>query len=440
MRVGIIGAGVTGLTAAHELGKQGHEVVVYERAPFLGGQASTFDVGGARLERGYHHLFTGDTDILELIEDIGLGHQMRWVESTVGTLYDGRVYNFVTPMDLLRFTPLSMADRVRLGLVTLLVRRIKNWRRLEGVTAAEWLRKWAGKNVFDVFWGPMLRGKFGEDFYDQVGMAWVWGKINTRFASRKGLGMEMLGYPIGSFGEVFDVLAAKIREQGNQVHLDAEVDRIIPEAAAAPRLEVRLPGEDAVVREFDAVVATTQSYMFMRLAPSLPEEYRSKLEATTYLSAVLIILVLDRPLSDIYWLNVADRSIPFVGVIEQTNLICPGHYGGKHIVYLSNYLSREHRLYQLSHEELLEEYLPHLLSINPDFDRSWIETSYYHRVPAAQPIIGTDYTGRLPDHRTPLSGVYLANTTQVYPEDRGTNYSVRMGRHVARMVMEDLER
>ena len=438
MRVGIIGAGATGLTAAYELGKQGHEVVVYERAPFLGGQASTFDVGGARLERGYHHLFTGDTDIQDLMEDIGLGHRMRWVESKVGTLYGGKIYNFVTPMDLLRFTPLSMVDRVRLGLVTLLVRRIKNWRRLEGITAAEWLRKWAGKNVYDVFWSPMLRGKFGEDFYDQVGMAWVWGKINTRFASRKGLGREMLGYPIGSFGEVFDVLAEQIGEQGNQVHLDAEVDRIISEDGVPPRLEVRLPDEGTAVREFDAVVATTQSYMFMRLAPPLLEEYRSKLAGARYLAAVLIILVLDRPLSDLYWLNVADRSIPFVGVIEQTNLIGPEHYGGKHIVYLSNYLSREHALYKLGHEELLDEYLPHLRGINPDFDPSWIETSYYHRVPAAQPIIGVGYTERLPEHRTPLKGVYLANTTQVYPEDRGTNYSVRMGRRVARMVMEDL--
>jgi protoporphyrinogen oxidase len=268
-------------------------------------------------------------------------------------------------------------------------------------------------------------------------MAWVWGKINTRFASRKGLGKEMLGYPIGSFGEVFDVLAEQIGEQGNKVHLDAEVDRIISEDGGPPRLEVRLPDEGTVVREFDAVVATTQSYMFMRLAPSLPEEYRSKLAGARYLAAVLIILVLDRPLSDLYWLNVADRSIPFVGVIEQTNLIGPEHYGGKHIVYLSNYLSRDHPLYKLGHQELLEEYLPHLRGINPDFDPSWIETSYYHRVPAAQPIIGTGYTERLPEHRTPLKGVYLANTTQVYPEDRGTNYSVRMGRHVARMVMED---
>ena len=137
MRVGIIGAGAAGLAAAHELGKAGHQTVVYEGAPFLGGQASTFDVGGGRLERGYHHLFTSDTDIVDLIHELGLGHKMAWIESKVGIFYGGRIYDFVTPMDLLKFTPLSLIDRVRLGLVTLNLRRYKDWRKLEPYVASE---------------------------------------------------------------------------------------------------------------------------------------------------------------------------------------------------------------------------------------------------------------------------------------------------------------
>ena len=439
MKVGVIGAGAAGLAAAYELGKHGHDVAVYEAAPFLGGQASTFDVGGARLERGYHHLFTSDVDILELIDDIGLGHQMRWIESKVGTLYDGTIYDFVTPLDLLRFTPLSLIDRIRLGLLTLRLRRMKDWRPLEQFTAAEWLRSKAGKRVYEVFWGPMLRGKFGEDDFSQVGMAWVWGKIATRFASRgKGLSREVLGYPIGSFAEIFDVLAQRIAEQGNEVHVATTVYRIALEEGRAVGLEVGPHGEAATVRKFDAVIATTPSYVFPRLVPELPEDYLSRLTDVKYMAAVLVILVLDRPLSHIYWLNVADRSIPFVGVIEQTNLIPPEHYGGGHVVYLSNYLNTDHPLYALDGDELLAEYLPHLRKINPAFDESWIQERYHHKVGAAQPIIGANYSARMPDHRTPVKGVYLANTTQVYPEDRGTNYSVRMGRRVARMAMEDL--
>ena len=439
MKVGIIGGGAAGLAAAYELVKHGHQVVVYERAPFLGGHASTFDVGGARLERGYHHWFTSDTHIVDLVHEIGLGHRIRWLDSKVGVLYDGKIYDFVTPLDLLKFTPLSLTQRLRLGLVTLYLQRKKDWRALESTTAADWLQKYVGKRAYQVFWGPMLRGKFGEDHYQQVGMAWLWGKIHTRFASRgKGMAKEKLGYPMGSFGEVFDVLADKIREHGGQVNISASVDRILVEDGRATGMEVALDRAEPQGESFDAVIATTPSYIFPKLVPPMPGDYMSRLGGVNYMAAVLVVLVLDRALSHAYWLNVADRSIPFVAAIEHTNLIGPEHYGGKHIVYLSNYLSREHPLYKMGHEELLQEYLPHIRKINPQFDPSWIETSYHHRIDGAQPIIGTNYSSRIPDHRTPFKGVYLANTTQVYPEDRGTNYSVRMGQQVARLLMDDL--
>ena len=439
MRVGIIGAGAAGLAAAYELGLQGHRAAVYERADFLGGQASTFDVGGARLEKGYHHWFTSDTDIVDLTHEIGLGHQVRWIDSSVGTLWDGRIYPFVTPMDLLKFTPLSLLDRMRLGLTTLYLQRQKDFRKYEGITADEWLRRHSGKRGYEVFWGPMLRGKFGDDYYKDVGMAWMWGKVQTRVKSRgKGMVKEKLGYPIGSFGEVFDVLADKVREQGGEVHLSAAVERVDARDGKAVGMRVALDGGSARDERFDAVIATTPSYLFPRLVDGLPADYLRRLTDVNYMAAVLVILVLDRPLTNVYWLNVADRSIPFVAAIEHTNLIGPEHYGGKHIVYLSNYLSTDHPMFRMGHDEILREYLPHLRKINQDFNPAWIETSYHHRVGAAQPIIGTNYSERIPAHRTPIRGLYLANTTQVYPEDRGTNYSVRMGREVARMVMGDL--
>ena len=436
MRVGIIGGGALGLAAGWELTKAGQEVAIFERAPFLGGQAATFEVGGARLERGYHHLFTSDTDMVSLAEELGLGHHMRWIESKVGILYGGKIYNFVTPMDLLRFTPLSLVDRFRLGLVTLYLRRYKNWRKLEGETAAAWIRRWAGRGVYDVVWGPLLRGKFGE-YYDKVCMPWFWGKIQTRFASReKGVGREKLGYPMCSFGEIFEEAARHIQGRGGEVHLGANVKQVLVEDGTATGLEVELPGEGPVKRPFDVVLATVPSYVFPRLVPELPQDYLERLQGGTYLAAVLVVLVLDRPLSHIYWLNIADRSIPFVGLVEQTNFVEPEHYGGNHIVYIANYLAKEDRLYSLKDTELLEEYLPHLRKINHDFDRSWIREWHYHREEAAQPVIETHYSERIPAYQTPYKNLYLANTTQIYPEDRGTNYSVRLGRQMAKMLLD----
>ena len=438
MRIGIIGGGAAGLAAAYELTKQGHFAEVFEVAPFLGGQASTFDVGGGRLERGYHHLFVSDTAMTDLIHELGLGGQLAWLESKVGVYHSGQIWDFATPRDLLAFKPLALPQRVRLGLLTFLLQKTRNWHKFEGVTAQDWLTRNMGADIYRAIWEPMLRGKFGE-YYDQISMTWLWGKIYLRVASRgKTLQKERLGYPMGSFGEVFDRLEEAINRQGGQVHIAARINRVTVEDGAATGLEVQMTGEEGEERNYDAVIATTPSYVFTRLVPPLPAEYHDKLAGVRYLSAVLIILALDRPLTSKYWLNVADRSLPFVGVIEHTNMIDPARYGGNHIVYLTNYTPRDSELYAKSPEELLEDFIPHLQKLNPAFDRSWIREYFHHRVDGAQPIIGVNYGSQIPAHRTPIRNLYLANTTQIYPEDRGTNYSVKMGREVAQMVMNDL--
>jgi protoporphyrinogen oxidase len=437
MRVGIIGGGAAGLAAAYELTKRGHYAEVFEQASSLGGQASTFDVGGGRLERGYHHLFVSDVDMAGLIQDLGLGEKLAWLESQVGLYHDGKIWSFGTPMDLLRFKPLSLFQRVRVGFWTFVLQKTKNWRKFEGITARDWVVAHMGRRAYEVIWEPLLRGKFGE-YYDQVSMAWIWGKIYLRVASRgKGMQKERLGYPMGSFGEVLDTLGERIVEQGGDVHISAAVKRVAVEDGAAAGLEMALPGREPEVRVYDAVIATTPSYIFTRLVPPLPDGYREKLEAVRYLSAVLMVLVLNRPLSSKYWMNIADNSVPFVAVIEHTNWIDRSLYGGHHVVYLSNYPDRDSELYRKSAEELLEEFIPHLRKINPDFDPAWVLEYHHHRMDGAQPIIGVNYSERIPDHRTPFKNLYLANTTQIYPEDRGTNYSVRLGRRVARMVLED---
>ena len=438
MRIGIIGGGAAGLAAAYELTKQGHYAEVFEAAPFLGGQASTFPVGGGQLERGYHHLFVSDTAITDLIHELGLGHQMAWLESKVGLYHSGRIWDFSTPMDLLRFKPLTLVQRIRLGLWTFALQKTRNWQKFEGITAQEWLTRHLGAETYRTIWEPLLRGKFGE-YHDQISMTWIWGKIYLRVASReKGMQKERLGYPMGSFGEVFDRLGERVVELGGNVHISARVNRIVmADDHRAAGLEVQLDGQEPSVRDYDAVIATTPSYIFTRLTPLLPDDYRQRLENVRYLSAVLLILTLDRPLSAKYWLNVADRTLPFVGIIEHTNMIDKSLYGGRHILYLTNYTPRDGDLYRKTPEELLDDFVPHLQKINPDFQRSWIQEYYHHKVDGAQPIISTNYGRQMPDHRTPYQNLYLANTTQIYPEDRGTNYSVKMGRQVAQMLLDD---
>ena len=232
MKVGIIGGGAAGLAAALELTSRGHFAEVFEAAPFLGGQASTFEVGGGQLERGYHHLFVSDTDMVDLINELGLGDSLEWLESKVGLFHGGRVWDFATPMDLLKFSPLPFVQRIRLGLWTFLLQKTRDWRKFEGVTAAEWTRDHMGEDAYRVIWEPMLRGKFG-DYYDQVSMTWLWGKIYLRVASRKRMQKERLGYPMCSFGRVFDACGERIESQGGRVHIGAAVKQVNVEGGRA---------------------------------------------------------------------------------------------------------------------------------------------------------------------------------------------------------------
>jgi len=420
VNIGIIGGGMAGLSAAYELVEKGHTVTLFEKETWLGGQAATFEVMGERLERFYHHIFSSDVDIIQLIDELGLGERLVWADSKVGFLHRGRIYDFVTARDLLRFDPVGLVDRVRLGLVSLYLRRKKDWPRLEGSTAREWVTKYGGRRNYDIVWGPLLKNKFGASA-DEVSMVWLWGKIHLRFASRT-KGRERLGYLRGSFGLLVDALEKRILDGGGKVYTSSPVSSIITQDEEAVGIRV---GERTYL--FDAVIATVSSPTFLGMAPPLPADYAKKLEEVRYQAAVCLVLTLNRPLSHIYWLNISDSTIPFVALIEHTNFVDPSHYGGKRIVYVSNYVSQDNPLYRLDADELLAQYLPHLRKINRRFDPGWVEERYLFREEAGQPIITRGYSARIPDHRTPIPHLFLANTTQIYPEDRGMSYSVRLG-------------
>ncbi len=428
MRVGVVGGGLAGLAAAYELAKKGHQVLLFESQPYLGGQASTFEVEGTRLERYYHHIFTSDEDMMRLTEELGLQERMQWLASKVGFFHEGQIYDFVTPFDLLRFRPLSFFQRIRAGLVTLYLQRFGDWRRLEGMSAQEWMRRYAGRDAYEVIFAPLLRAKFGE-YADEVTMAWLWSKFKFRVGSRgRGMTRELLGYMEGSFQPFIDALAEGITALGGEILTDRPVERILVEGG-------RVVGVQAGdTWPLDKIIATVPSFIFLDIAPDLPRRYADQLRRVRYQTSLCLVLKMKHSLSRIYWLNISDPSFPFVGAIEHTNLIPTEEYNGKHMLYLTNYVSRSDSLCSVSAEELLMGYLPSLRKVNPYFDVDWVEDLWVYREDAAQPIITCGYSRHMPSHRTPLQGLYLANTTQIYPQDRGMNYSVRLGRVVSDLV------
>jgi protoporphyrinogen oxidase len=113
-------------------------------------------------------------------------------------------------------------------------------------------------------------------------------------------------------------------------------------------------------------------------------------------------------------------------------------YGGRHLVYLGNYLPMSDRRFSMSKKDLLDWFLPYLTRINPAFDRSWVNDAWVFKAPFAQPIVTMDYHRHIPPHETPIPGVFLANMFQVYPQDRGQNYSIQMAYRVADRALRGL--
>jgi protoporphyrinogen oxidase len=417
---------VCGLVAAHRLAQQGHECDVYERWPGLGGQAATLDVGGGlRLERYYHHLFTTDRHIAALYDELGL--ELGWRPSSVAMFARGRQWPFTTPGDLLRFKPLPPLARVRMGVAAVALQRFASDREpYERVTARHWIERRMGRAAWREVWGPMLRGKFGERA-DDIAMVWLWSKLRLRRG--EDAREERLGYPVGSWEPLFEALQSSIRTRG-RVLIDRPAVRIDPglvvtygapgsfRAGHDPRAF-----EPAGSERYDRVLATVPNDVLARMA-DVPDP------GIEYFAALCLLLELDRPFSRFYWMNVADRELPFVGLIEQTNFLS---YGDRRFLYVANYLPHGHELLSLDADELLARYTPGLRRVNPAFDPAWVRERWLHREPAAQPIVTVGY--RPPPMTTPIEGLLRANTTQVYPEDRGTNYAVRLGEEAARAVV-----
>ncbi|RLT40426.1 MAG: FAD-dependent oxidoreductase [Chloroflexi bacterium] len=433
MKIAIIGGGIAGLTAAYDLARRdSHSIHIYEAGAQVGGLATGFRGRPGwewPLERFYHHLFTNDDAIIGLTKEIGAGDLLEIHRPTTVMHYRGTNYPFDTPVRLLQFPHLPLPTKLRMGAVLAFLKYWPNppWHSYDRLLADPWLERWMGKRGYRALWQPMLEGKFGPHFRD-VNLAWFWARIYKR--------TPRLAYYRGGFQGFVDVLAEKVRARGVTIETQTPVQRI----AQNPAGGLLVATEKGPAAAYDAILSTVSPGLMGKLTPDLPADYLGRLAALRSMGAVVLTVALDRPLltDGTYWVNVPKaENLPFLALVEHTNMIDPAHYAEDHLLYLGNYLDSSHPYFSMSKDELLAEFLPALARFNPEFQSEWVTGAWMHREAYAQPVPVQGYADLIPDIRTPLPGLYFASMSQVYPWDRGTNYAVEIGRRVAGMIAED---
>jgi len=425
MKIAIIGAGFGGMAAAYDLNKAGHDVIIFESVDYVGGLASGFKEPhwDWSVEKFYHHWFQSDKSMLGLI------HELRWDDKVIFPrpltvmYHNGKFYPFDSILKMALFPGLGWGlDKIRFGFVGLFLRLTNNWQALEKVTADSWMLKWAGKNVYEKMWKPLLIGKFGP-YYQDVNMAWMWARIKAR--------TTRLGTFEGGFQNFANMFAEKLRESGVEIRLGVSVKSIKRQP------DKGLVIEAAAKESFDKVLVTTSPNLMAKLCPALPEDYLKGLLELKSMGAVVMTMSLKHQLSEqgYYWFNLPkDAGFPMLALVEHTNYVSPEHFGGDHIVYAGDYLELGHEYFSLSDEQLLARFTPAFKKINPAFEQDWVEKVWVFKTNYAQPVPLLNHSKNISAIQTPVDGLYFASMSQVYPWDRGTNFAVEIGRRAASIM------
>ena len=419
MEYAVLGGGALGLMAAYRLAQAGQSVMVLEQEELAGGLASGFRVGDNWLEKFYHHIFRSDKTVIKIIEELGLGDRLEWQRPRTVSLVGGEIHQLDSPITLLRFKPWRFDERLRAAAVMSFLKFVDP-RLLEGQTAGPWLRRWMGEHTYETVFEPLFIGKFGV-LHEQIALPWFWARFHDR--------TTQLGYLRGGFQLLYERLVERIGVAGGKVLLGTRIEKV--ERADGRWRVISNQGTWLV----DRVISTLPTRLTCRLVPELPEDYRTRYDWGQAYGAHCLVLALDRQLTDSYWINICDRGYPFTGLFEHTNFRAPQEYGGRHLLYLGSYRAMDDALFTMSKEEVMAEYFPYLKRIVPTFLPEQVQESWMFKAPFAQPIVTTDYRKHIPPHYTPLEGLWVANMFQIYPHDRGQNYSLALAEQLIREII-----
>jgi len=421
-RIAVLGAGPMGLAVAYQLARDGHQPVVFEADDRVGGMTAAFDFSGLSIERYYHFHCISDHAFLQVLEELGLSPKMHWVETKMGYWYQNRLQAWGNPVALLKFRGLSLVAKFRYGLHAFLSTKRNDWTPLDNQDAATWIRRWVGAEAWEVLWRRLFEYKF-YDYSDNLSAAWIWSRIRRIGRSRYSLFREKLGYLDGGSETLLQGMKQDIEANGGQIRLKSPVKRVVIEKGQVTGVEV-----DGSVEHFDKVISTIPLPYVPRVMPDLPADVLKRFSELKNVAVVCVIVKLRKPLTENFWLNTNDPDMDIPGLVEYSNL----RPLDQHIVYVPFYLPGEHPTFAEPDQAFLDKVQRYLKKINPSLsDEDFIELRA-SRYRYAQPICEPGYLSRLPPVEQSIKGLWIADTSYYYPEDRGISESLGFGRQMAR--------
>ncbi|MGZ4804294.1 MAG: NAD(P)/FAD-dependent oxidoreductase [Acidimicrobiia bacterium] len=433
-RWGVVGGGMLGLTLALRLREQGNQVTVFERADHVGGLASAWSIetsdGAITWDRHYHVTLLSDSALRNVLDRLGLGAEMEWVETKTGYFAGGRLSSVSNTVEFLRLPGLPITSKLRLALTILHGSRVKDWERLERETVERWLTRWSGRATFRRFWLPLLQAKLGESWPD-ANAAFIWATIQRLYAARRsGLKKEMFGYVPGGYARVLERFASVLEEEGVEIRCSATVDRV---ERSTGGLRVRLAGAEE--ETFDHVVVTSDAPTADRLCADLTEAERARLRGIEYQGIVCASLVLRSSLSS-YYLTYLMDDLPFTAVVEMTALVDPKQLGGHALVFLPKYVGPEDPLFDVPDAEIEASFLAGLQQVFPRLDRADVLGVKISRVRRVFPIPTLGYSRRVPSMATSVPGLHLVSSAQIVNGTLNVNETVELAERAAQTIAD----
>lgn len=432
MSVGIIGGGLLGVSLGYFMSQQGISVEVFEASSTLGGLAGPTTLpDGTVVDRFYHALLPSDSHLRQLCTELNIEDQLRFQETRMGFYHQGEIHSMNNVVEFLRFPPLGWIDRFRLGLTVLYAQFVQDWQKLEGIDVEKWLLRLSGKRTLENIWRPLLRAKFDGGFQDTPA-TYIWSRLVRTKSTRGGASQkEASGHLIGGYPTLIQAMAEQIVFAGGKVHLNTPVQEIVIDDERAQGVR---SGDKLF--QCDQVVATVQTPVYRALIPDASQDYLEFLGSTRYLGIVCPLMVLDRPLTSFWTLNITDARVPFTGLIETTTYIDPKYVGGHHLVYMPKYTAPDSQLQEMSDDEIKAFWLQHLEAMFPDFDRSRVRYLLVHRERYVEPLHAMNSTHLIPGIETPVKNLYYATTAQIYPTLTNGESVSKHARHVSETILK----